>query len=701
MVDMNTNDSQFEADSLCYFDGSDNTWSWYRMADIVNGRLEPFYFDNEEEHFYENRCKLPNYTHGKYKKGDLTVFSWFDRPNNSGSSVPFTKTTESQQFPIRIYSLRANDAIQALESLRSGVEYGSEIHDVMYTCGASPKGTQSILCKAGTMECRNGYYYFTDSVAKLPYYFLFSSDTLTVSDAQYLENGQVYKFLKKMNPGAPDGYIQALQNSAVVKDVILNSMMTWRTFVDFVSSQDGSKKYTQRELQLFKGFISNVNDKTTQQEVAEQLGCTEEEAEGFIRDFINNVNTYLDGSEVDTQLLSHLVTANDELREEYTELVKERWLRDAGETIKAKNEEIANLEKAQQEKKFELDALNADIEKNRNTLREMQDEIESNRALAEKSYSLVKDKLSAARSDVSQFLADMVCYLPSTLSSTLVPASGEAVGGDYTIGEDIEAEQFSEKDTWDEIVDELKDNLPGAGVAEYFQEALAALLYTVYRSKRPILLAGYTSEEIAQVLSVSVTGKYADVLTCSGACSVSMIRKAFEGDGVLIIRNPFSGDWLDALVQESKNATKQLIFCHPYSEDLSIEPQSLFNYILPIYTDIISDNEPDIHELYGARLKQDAEDFVPKYKKVVPSETLAALKVNAVLQSRMQWLFNSTKLIADSDNKSSALIYNCLLTSYADAVGRGEQLCLSIKDRNDIPKEIKEVIFRYFDYEEE
>ena len=700
MDDMNT-ERLYEAVSLCYYNSYENGWNWTRLADVQNGVLVPFRYDNSRDSSLENRNWLRTYPEFEHRIGELKVISWYDEPSNKSVGGLYNKTKELDIFPIEICDLDVRDMAQGLEKLRCGIEQGSVTHDVMYTCGASAKGIQSVFCKAGTLERQNGKYYLKDDTAKLPYYYLNSRDALTITVNQNTQYGQDYKFLKAFALGVPEGYLQTQESSDVVKNVILNSMMTWRAFGDFVSSEDGNKKYTKKELQLFKAFISKANDKTAQQEVAEQLGCTEEEAEGFIRDFINNVNTYLDGSEVDTQLLSHLVTANDELREEYTELVKERWLRDAGETIKAKNEEIANLEKAQQEKKSELDALNADIEKNRNMLQDMQDEIESNRALAEKSYSLVKDKLSAARSDVSQFLADMVCYLPSTLSSTPVPASGEAVGGDYTVGEDIEAEQFSEKDTWDEIVDELKDNLPGAGVAEYFQEALAALLYTVYRSKRPILLAGYTSEEIAQVLSVSVTGKYADVLTCSGACSIPMIQKAFEGDGVLIIRNPFSGDWLDALVQESKNATKQLIFCHPYSEDLSIEPQSLFNYILPIYTDIISNNEPDIHELYGARLKQDAEDFVPKYKKVVPSETLAALKVNAVLQSRMQWLFNSTKLIADSDNKSSALIYNCLLTSYADAVGRGEQLCLSVKDRNDIPKEIKEVIFRYFDYEEE
>lgn len=700
MDDMNT-ERLYEAVSLCYYNSYENGWNWTRLADVKNGVLVPFWYDNSRDSSLENRYWLRTYPEFEHRIGELKVISWYDEPSNKSVGGLYNKTKELDIFPIEIYDLDVHDMAQGLEKLRGGIAHGSVTHDIMYTCGDSAKGKQSIFCKAGTLEYRNGKYYLSDDTAKLPYYYLNSRDALTITVNQYTQYGQDYWFLKTLAPGVPEGYLQTQDSSDVVKNVILNSMMTWRAFGDFVSSEDGNKKYTKKELQLFKAFISKTNDKTAQQEVAEQLGCTEEEAEGFIRDFIANANTYLDGSEVDTQLLSHLVTANDELREEYTELVKERWLRDTGEIIKAKNEEIANLEKAKQEKKTELDALNADIEKNRNTLRKMQDEIESNRALAEESYSLVKDKLSAARSDVSQFLADMACYLPSALSTTPVPASGEPVGGDYTVGEDIEAERFSEKDTWEEIVGELEYNLASTGIAEYFQEALAALLYTVYRSKRPILLAGYTSEEIAQALSVSVTGKYADVLTCSGACSVSMIRKAFEDDGVLIIRNPFSGDWLDALVQESKTATKQLVFCHPYSEDLSIEPQSLFNYILPIYTDIISANEPDIHELYGARLKQDAEDFVPKYKKVVPSETLAALKVNAGLQSRMQGLFNSTKLIADSDNKSSALVYNCLLTSYADAVGRGEQLCLSVKDRNDIPKEIKEAIFRYFDYEEE
>ena len=121
--------------------------------------------------------------------------------------------------------------------------------------------------------------------------------------------------------------------------------------------------------------------------------------------------------------------------------------------------------------------------------------------------------------------------------------------------------------------------------------------------------------------------------------------------------------------------------------------------MFPIYTDDITDNIPVISEMFGAKLKEGANDYEPQYSRVVRSGILDSLKANRILQNRMQKLFASVQSI--TGNKELYLIYACLLTSYADAAGRGTQLCLSMKECNDIPQDIKDAVFKHFDYEEE
>lgn len=245
----------------------------------------------------------------------------------------------------------------------------------------------------------------------------------------------------------------------------------------------------------------------------------------------------------------------------------------------------------------------------------------------------------------------------------------------------------------------MRGNLGCVGVAQEYENSFAAFLYATHRVRMPLLLAGYVCEEIGQALSVSVFGKYADILTCSGNCNLSMIHDAFSGEGILLIRNPFCGDWLNALLQETKTSHKQIIFCHPYAEDLAIEPQSLFNYMLPIFTDQITDSAPVMEDMIGAMLKPGEDDFEPAFERIVSNNVFSELGISKILQNKMQSLFASTQSITKV--KEDSLIYRCILTSYAASAEKGEQLCRAIKGRIDLSQDIKKFIFRYFNYEEE
>lgn len=552
MDEVNKSGPYYEAVSLCYFNGNDSGWSWTRVADIENGELTTFLYNPDEPYFYENRNFLIDKTGKVHTKGDLAVFAWSDSPNASGSDKPFNDATELKDFPIHVFKLSAKNTLQVIDNLRNGVSCGSASHDVMYIFCESDEGFQGVLCPAQSMEERNQQYFLKDSVSKLPYYLLKSSDILSIYELKNLFGNEKCVFLKALVPGTPISYLPTRETSAIVKDVILkNRFLTWNSFRNFTSNAEGSHKYTQKELRVFKECLAQVQCKTVQEELAAELGCTVSEATTYIENFIENANSYLEGDEVDTQLLSRLVMANDELREKYTALVEEKWKTDAAEKINIAAQKVEELEAQCKEKANTLKSLNSDIEDRRDKLQELQNEVAQNKILARESYSMVQEKIATAKHDVSSFLADMACYFPN---STVIANSSVTTCGDYVHGTALESDKVETFDSWESLVDELRGNLGCVGVAQEYENSFAAFLYATHRVRMPLLLAGYVCEEIGQALSVSVFGKYADILTCSGNCNLSMIHDAFSGEGILLIRNPFCGDWLNALLQETKTS---------------------------------------------------------------------------------------------------------------------------------------------------
>ena len=701
MDEVNKSGPYFETVSLCYFNGSDSLWRWTRVADIENGELIAFWYNPSDDYYYENRHTLPDYSSNPFVKGDLAVFAWSDSPNKNNADKVYTRVNDYRAFPIQVFTIPVQTPMQAIDALRNGVPMGNALHDVMYLFGEKRDTMTGILCSSDSIEQRGEKYYLKNDVAKVPYYLLSTDDILQVRELKAVSEVSSATFLKKITVESPTGYIQTKQSSDVVKDVILKSrMLTWNAFRDFTSNTDGSRKYTQKEWRVFKDCLAQVRDKSLQEELAAELGCTVSEATTYIENFIETANVYLGGDDVDTQLLSRLVMANDELREKYTALVEEKWKTDAAEKINIAAQKVEELEAQCKEKANTLETLNSDIGKNRSILQELQDEVARNTTLAQESYSIVQEKIATAKNDVSHFLAEMACYLPT---SSVSACNSQSSNGYYFIGNEPQPEITNTYDDWKSLVGELKDNLNSAGIAQEYQYKFAAFLYTVYRENIPILLAGYASEEIGQAISLSIFAKYADVLTCTGKCDLQIVSDAFKGEGVLIIQNPFCETWLNALIQAAKTTNKLVIFIHPYTEDLIIEPQSLFNYILPVFTDRMTDRTPTIDNMFAAKLKTGIKDFNPRSKQrsehIINNKVFLKLGISKVLQNKLQTLFAGTQAITGA--KEDTFIYTDILSSYAEATGTGKQLCRVVEEQASISKEIKNALFQYFDYEEE
>lgn len=697
-------DGYYEAVSLCVKNDSTDWWrQWTRVADIVDGQLCVCSFNddwqessNEQKYAYKNRYALPHKVKQHFDKGSLAVFSWSDAPDPERPDKIKTSITLLGQLPIQVIPLHASTAKQAVELLHDGVPGGSSSCDVLYLLEPMETDTQQgLYCQTANMEFKNGMFRLKLSVPKLPYYNLEKDDMVTIQELCKYPELSSYTFLKKMNLGVPDGTVPAKDALAVVKDRILfHQKMTWPSFRDFTAR-------TNNELKVFKEFLKYVTGKDLYQEIADDIGCSLETAQKYVEDFIANANEYLDGTEIDTGILSKLVEANDALRAKYTQQVEERWTQESKEKIERANKELQQVRQDQKNCTRTLDETKHQIEQAKKHLAELQGTIQENERIAQDSYRLVQDKLASTKANVAEFLAEMSLYMPISANGTNnSPKSATILHGDR-----LNEEVVDLVDDYNIVIAELADNLSScAGITKERSHHLhmARFLYATHLRHQSLLLAGLNSEEIAQTLSATIYGRYADVLVCTEDYNEKASTEAMQGEGILLVRNPFCGDWLQNLLRDMATSRKQIIFYHPYTEDLSIEPESLFQYLIPVFTTDFVEHQAEIADATGTILAPDGKAFVPSTKPGLRRDWLDSLKISSMMQKKIQGILSDVAVMAEADDMNNATAaFEYTLLPYAAVTRKGEQFCKRIQESNSVPTEVKSHIYHFFDYEEE
>ncbi len=697
-------DGYYEAVSLCVKNDSTDWWrQWTRVADIVDGQLCVCSFNddwqessNEQKYAYKNRYALPHKVKQHFDKGSLAVFSWSDAPDPERPDKIKTSITLLGQLPIQVIPLHASTAKQAVELLHDGVPGGSSSCDVLYLLEPMETDTQQgLYCQTANMEFKNGMFRLKLSVPKLPYYNLEKDDMVTIQELCKYPELSSYTFLKKMNLGVPDGTVPAKDALAVVKDRILfHQKMTWPSFRDFTAR-------TNNELKVFKEFLKYVTGKDLYQEIADDIGCSLETAQKYVEDFIANANEYLDGTEIDTGILSKLVEANDALRAKYTQQVEERWTQESKEKIERANKELQQVKQDQKNCTRTLDETKHQIELAKKHLAELQGTIQENERIAQDSYRLVQDKLTSAKANVAEFLAKMSLYMPISANGTNNSPKSAIIHH----GDGLDEAVVDLVDDYNIVIAELADNLSScAGITKERSHHLhmARFLYATHLRHQSLLLAGLNSEEIAQTLSATIYGRYADVLVCTEDYDEKASTEAMQGEGILLVRNPFCGDWLQNLLRDMATSQKQIIFCHPYTEDLSIEPESLFQYLIPVFTTDFVEHQAEIVDATGTILAPDGKAFVPSTKPGLRRDWLDSLKISSMMQKKIQGILSDVAVMAEADDMNNATAaFEYTLLPYAAVTRKGEQFCKRIQESNSVPTEVKSHIYHFFDYEEE
>ena len=603
-----------------------------RLADIDRkGYIEKFVCNEELPRIFENRTRL-FHKDGPTDEGFIGVWSWKASLNKNDSSKDYIESAYNDRIElIEIIVLPESKSIQEVVSvLKEGITLNTFPGRKIFAFYANKSQYIGIGCNENDLETvvsDDTIMRLKPTVIALPEYEFNGKNIVKLTNGTIL-----YRYL---SIGMPSGIVNVKDPLEVVKDVIL-SRTTWNIY-----KQAGR---TRSEWKIARDFISQVDVTSIINEIAETCFCSKEEANSYYEEFIRNIDCYIDGGSIEDSVISAVISKNNTLLERCKMLITDEWRKENALMIEVEEKKLSeiqqkiNMQRDEYESQKTImvietqrlqdqrDALSAEIQEALCKLQEKEQ-------MAEAVEKSVADRISKAKQNAADFIASMAFVSPS---STVIPLNKECStaqeGIRYISGEGLDPDELEACPTVEAMLETIAYELISAGVIKKYARPLAAYLHAADITHISLLLIGPNSKEIVDAYSAALCGKKAGHLNCDGNYDPLAIEKCLQTDDhVVCVTNIFDNHWITR-VSEITNDEHFFAFTYPYIEDIQIEPRSIYNYMLPIYTELFIDGAPG-GEIIGGRRTEEYKEFTPvrpvnKYMSIMKELHIAPLICN-------------------------------------------------------------------------
>ena len=237
----------------------------------------------------------------------------------------------------------------------------------------------------------------------------------------------------------------------------------------------------------------------------------------------------------------------------------------------------------------------------------------------------------------------------------------------------VESEELSLKnpdinDNYEQLLMTIQNELSEAGATNSSIRGLSAILYSAYINRIPLLLAGPNGMEIVTAFTASLNCTRPAVLTCEGELEPqALLACENSSSNVIVIENPLNTKWNNAVIKMISKRTKMYFLLNPFAEDLTIEPRGLFNYCLPILTELFVESFSTSRYIGGK--------FSAKYKPYVPQKTnrlydklFNAMNIKSLTRSNCQQILSDVHELLKTND------YQMILYSLAYVLGEASEL---------------------------
>lgn len=630
-----------------------------RLADIEDGCLKKPIFLKSEPRIFYNRDNL-YYKNGPDEEDFIGVWHWTAVPNASSYGSDYIETNfQPDIIPIEIIRLAdiSSDEEIILE-LQVGLE-SEKLPCRFLVCGKAENNLRiGLLCTSKDFQYSDGKYALDPKVVFLKKYKIDGSDLIHIE-------GRFFHRL--INLGESKDRVFTKNKNEIIKDLIL-TRASWQTL-----KARGKSKAQWNE---FRDFVKSISDENLFQEIEKVMGCTTEEAKRYLSDFFKLEEDVLESQEIEDSILSELVVRNPELMVRCSALVSEKWEKDNSVKIEDANKELQTIKTLLEEKKEEHKNIQTQIQQiqsqillSQNKLVSIQGEIAEQEQLAEQITIKVQEKIERAKRNTADFVSELMFSSAFSDKSVVheIADKNEDEKKLYIPGRTGATDDFDLNSDWNEVLQTITAELPAAGVKDKMEGPLAALLYAAFFNKIPVMLLGPCGNDIADALSISITGKLAGRLKCFGEVDLDAIQSMHNADDeIVIIENPLQGRWFESLCDELIARRRLYIVTYPYAEDIVIEPKGIFNYMIPILTEMLVNRFPS-RKFIGGKCTEEFKKYVQVKRKNRYLDLMKKMRVSLFSNYMIQTLLTDFHELIKSDNED--FDYISVLFSYAFCTG--------------------------------
>ena len=517
-----------------------------RLADIENRKVRQFVKVEDEPAYYGNRDRLPLFD-GPDTEGFVGIWDWSAVTNKKApykdyvhmqynSSVKFVEIvelTECHSFEEISEWLISNAFIDIISS------------KVMFGYRSAENQVSGLLCGIREFEFCEGRASLKKDVYILPQY------TIDVGDVFDLAGRKIYRYL---NLGVPQGIFQVKSPLKVVKDIVVKRATSARL------RQGGLNIKEARHCQA---FLRELPEETIYQEIVDAYGCTEEDAENYLTDFIKKADSCLGQRDMDMETLGAALKNNQELIVKCKELLSEDWKAENDEQLRIARNKLEEEERSCHAFQKQRSTAQEELEK-------LQREISRQEKLAQDVEEKIAARIASARKDAADFISEMSFVLPCGVNGRNIP--GERGAGDLSVTcrkrEYLSGEEITDIDSFEE---ELTENLNRAGYENGTALQMAQMIVFAISSRMPIVCRD-NAERIADCIAAMFGEEGVCMMAvpmgeprCKAVCDL-IERETKDAGRVFLLNGIFDGFNLNAfheIRQCSESWSHNVVLIYP------------------------------------------------------------------------------------------------------------------------------------------
>lgn len=687
--------------SLCRVNRPDkNSDIWLkRLADIVDKQIVKVEFDESKEMIFDNRMFI--FRKDGPKESDFVgLWRWNERQSESGRWLA-DATYIGNQAPIEIYVFNTfTDIEQLIQSLRVGAQIPVYLSNKVLFAVTEDNLIKGVLCDLSNCYTQKNdvdiSIQLKNNVFSLPYFEININDTIKLSHRRL--------FYSRITLENPVKRLPTYSTNDFIKQMFIQRL-NWPIF----KAEGISKNDWRKVIHLLK----DIPNESMVQRFSDEFCISYQEAQDCIDSFLQTVEQHIDVEDVDSGLIVKMLENHKGLKESCDKIAYQKWIKDHNAEIAIAQEEVdeirkkgkAEFEESEQrlsavkkaivEAEKEHDNVSSQIEQANARLEELQVEIDRYKALGEDTVTAVRQRIAESQKDIAGFIADLSMFLPQTGNTISGNQSNNwqfICATNYTSSDDIEV-----AGNWNDEINLISQNLSYSfGIRTELCEMLSAFLYSSYINQLPLLVIGPGGQEVAECLSFSLFGKGSGKLIIGKGINYDIITALNDSDeSVVSINNMFGEGWNDELPQMIGKSDKQILWIHPYAEDMLIEPKGLYNYMFPVFSEIFIETISDIEWFSGARA-DDFLAFTAKRKEPLSITSFKQLGISKLLLNRIETVLSDAKAIMDNANHNKDLEILFGLLPLTVLTEKTEVLKETIEIESGISEYVKEIASRYY-----